>query len=102
MPASTPASTPGLPPSCPWCLSDRCLSTPFFPPSFHPLLPACLQNISDEDVLALVNDEVHQPTVVWVLEDLQASAGRRRFDWRGGLLPHACAWRCLRLGEACT
>jgi len=32
-----------------------------------------LQNITDEDVLALVNDEVHQPTVVWVLEDLQAS-----------------------------
>jgi len=25
-------------------------------------------------VLALVNDEVHQPEVVWVLEDLQASA----------------------------
>lgn len=32
-----------------------------------------LQNITDEDVLALVNDEVHQPEVVWVLEDLQAS-----------------------------
>lgn len=31
------------------------------------------QNITDEDVLALVNDEVHQPEVVWVLEDLQAS-----------------------------
>ena len=32
-----------------------------------------MQNITDEDVLALVNDEVHQPEVVWVLEDLQAS-----------------------------
>ncbi|EFN59861.1 hypothetical protein CHLNCDRAFT_133663 [Chlorella variabilis] len=33
------------------------------------------KNISDEDVLALVNDEVHQPTVVWVLEGLQVVCG---------------------------
>ncbi|KAL4429865.1 hypothetical protein ABPG77_010982 [Micractinium sp. CCAP 211/92] len=33
------------------------------------------KNITDEDVLALVNDEVHQPTVVWVLEDLQVVCG---------------------------
>lgn len=39
-------------------------------PSWPPLP---MQNITDEDVLALVNDEVHQPEVVWVLEDLQAS-----------------------------
>jgi hypothetical protein len=38
------------------------------------LSPPRLQNISDEDVLALVSDEVHQPSVVWVLEDLQVGA----------------------------
>ncbi len=67
------------------CAAARCLwSTSRSPPvpaclrgPLHLTLRACrpappfLQNISDEDVLALVNDEVHQPTVVWVLEGLQ-------------------------------
>lgn len=30
-----------------------------------------LQNITDEDVLALVNDEVHQPPAIWQLQDVQ-------------------------------
>lgn len=44
--------------------------TPLLTPTQTALL-SHTQNITDEDVLALVNDEVHQPTVVWVLEDLQ-------------------------------
>lgn len=39
-------------------------------------LPACLQNISDEDVLALVNDELHAPAPILMLLDHQASALR--------------------------
>lgn len=31
------------------------------------------QSITDEDILALVNDEVHQPPPIMVLTDLQAS-----------------------------
>ncbi|PSC68493.1 2-isopropylmalate synthase isoform B [Micractinium conductrix] len=33
------------------------------------------KNVTDDDVLALVTDEVHQPAVVWVLEDLQVVCG---------------------------
>ena len=33
------------------------------------------KNISDEDVLALMSDEVHQPTVIWTLKDLQVVCG---------------------------
>lgn len=33
------------------------------------------KNVTDEDVLALVSDEVFQPTAVWDLEDLQVVCG---------------------------
>ncbi|GAB4814561.1 hypothetical protein N2152v2_001607 [Parachlorella kessleri] len=33
------------------------------------------KHITDEDVLALVNDEVHQPPSIWVLQDLQVVCG---------------------------
>ena len=35
--------------------------------------PLAVQHITDEDVLALVNDEVHQPPSIWVLQDLQVN-----------------------------
>ncbi len=38
--------------------------------------PHPLQNITDEDVLALVSDEVHQPTAIWTLHGLQVGMGR--------------------------
>ena len=43
------------------------------PPHPHPppCPPAPPQNITDDDVLALVGDEVHQPTAIWDLEALQ-------------------------------
>ena len=114
-----------LPRDLPWTC-HVCLSTDFFPLAFplvspcfptlvclcfpplhhllstvfHHPLSSCLQNITDEDVLALVNDEVHQPTVVWVLEDLQASAGRRRLDWRGR--PAAACCTIPAPGDACA
>lgn len=49
-------------------------------PPTHPLSrtltpPRPRQNITDEDVLALLSDEVHQPAVVWHLEDLQVVCG---------------------------
>ena len=46
----------------------ECIS---FPSCLPILLLPCLQNITDEDVLALVGDEVNQPDAVWVLEGLQ-------------------------------
>jgi len=33
------------------------------------------KNITDEDVLALMSDEVHQPTAIWALRDLQVVCG---------------------------
>lgn len=36
------------------------------------------QAIEDEDLAVLVGDELHQPTVVWQIEDLQVGADPRR------------------------
>jgi 2-isopropylmalate synthase len=33
------------------------------------------KGITDEDIIALVSDEVHQPSVVWELQDLQVVCG---------------------------
>ena len=33
------------------------------------------KNIADDDLLALVQDEVHQPTAIWQLQDLQVVCG---------------------------
>lgn len=39
------------------------------------VLLCLLQNISDEDVLALVNEEVHAPPTIITLVDLQVGWG---------------------------
>lgn len=62
------------------------------------------KGITDEDLLALVGDEVHQAAVVWELVDLQVRATRLYFALPAlglcsvyqGLL-HLCRWRCLKL-----
>ncbi len=37
--------------------------------------PPDTKGLTDEDLLALVSDEVHQPSIIWNLEDLQVVCG---------------------------
>jgi hypothetical protein len=77
------------------CDSDAQAHCPHTPARSSPLA-AAPQNISDEDVLALVSDEVHQPQVVWALEDLQVG-GVCFWEGEGGvreLGPGASASLC--------
>lgn len=41
----------------------------YFP---HAYILLMFQNITDDDLVALVSDEVFQPQIVWKLEDVQA------------------------------
>ena len=58
--------------------------------------------VSDEDIIALVSDELHQPQLVWELQDLQVRKhliGKGRI--RGELSPsvlHSWCWRACSNG----
>lgn len=60
------------PRSClPVCQQTRCVH----PPPPVQALADKKKGITDEDLLALVGDEVHQAAVVWELVDLQVKGG---------------------------
>ncbi len=54
------------------------------------------KTIGDEDLLALVGDEVHQPEVVWEISDLQVRARGALRPRLGGRRGRGC-WRRLQL-----
>jgi hypothetical protein len=56
------------------CVNKHCVCTPPPPPPVQALADK-KKGITDEDLLALVGDEVHQAAVVWELVDLQVKGG---------------------------
>jgi hypothetical protein len=50
------------------------------------------KRVSDEDILALMSDELHQPEVIWELLDLQVGRGGAALQERGGLGTLAWMW----------